>query len=415
MRGVTFFNGNMLTIQQREEKGNQMASAPIPKHSFSCPGCNGRKLPTHGFRLTGYPRRVGVVDGPVSTVRNAPFLLRWFYDFCVPIILSTFIINSSGQSTKTGFTSSGVTFESLLEHPPVIADVIFEKEMFPESVPEAARKQVFEVKLDGDNYFLSAFAGDMPSDTYGGRFGGVRWEVHGGYLTKSDPELNQLGSPLDGVEWVTRMTANMVINMGLFELIPGSAIWDAAQHRVVGRMSDGRQILAQFTYVAGLPTQCTIKEGTAGHSIGSITYQYRPDFHGGRLPIEFTRSADADAKYEQSKLFTIRIRKLEFSTGPIPADIMNPVSALGQKLKGVAMYSNSVLYLVGDSGKITRAQTAEEVNEQVAKMQGTRWSRASLFARLCVFAVLFGIPALCTLWCLMKNKNKVNSQKQILQ
>ncbi len=297
------------------------------------------------------------------------------------------------------------SFESLLVHPPMTIDATFEKEMFSESVPEPARKQGFAVKVNADDYLLRVLADGSPTGIYGGRFRGTRWEMHAGQLTMSDPGLNQSGSPLDGVELVTRMTANMVVNMGLFELAPRSSIWDVSQHRLVGQTMDGQQLVVHFTYEAELPKEATIREGTSDYAIGSITYHYVPDFHEGRLPVEFTRFVPADAKREKTKLFTVRIQKLEFSDDPPASDEMNPRVALSPGLKIAAMYSNSVLHLVDNSGKIARAQTAGEVNEQVAKMQGKRGRHSGSFVRICLFLMVFGAPVLCLL-VYLKQKTK---------
>jgi phosphotransferase system glucose/maltose/N-acetylglucosamine-specific IIC component len=83
---------------------------------------------------------------------------------------------------------------------------------------------------------------------------------------------------------------------------------------------------------------------------------------------------------------------------------MNPRVALKSGLKLSAMYSNSVLYLVDNSGKITRAQTAEEVNKQVVEIQGRQRFRSQSFARYCLFIMLFGAPALCLVVYLKQKK-----------
>jgi hypothetical protein len=60
----------MLTIHQPEETGNQMASAPIPKHGFSSPGCDGRRLPNYYFRRVTCPQRAATVIDRVSILRT---------------------------------------------------------------------------------------------------------------------------------------------------------------------------------------------------------------------------------------------------------------------------------------------------------------------------------------------------------
>jgi len=64
----------MLKTHHPEEKGIQMASAPIPKHGFSSPGCDGRRLPKHCFRRAARPQRDVTAIGRVSFFRGHPFL-----------------------------------------------------------------------------------------------------------------------------------------------------------------------------------------------------------------------------------------------------------------------------------------------------------------------------------------------------
>ena len=64
----------MLAIRQPAERGNQMASALIPKPGFSFPGCNGRGLPKHRFRRVARQQRAAVEVGNNSLPRTEPFL-----------------------------------------------------------------------------------------------------------------------------------------------------------------------------------------------------------------------------------------------------------------------------------------------------------------------------------------------------
>ncbi len=83
----------MLTIQQLEEKENQMAHDHFPKHGFSAPDCDGRKMPKHCFRRAARPRRVAMVTGRVSILITAPFQKT----LCRLILLS-FLLGCVGMS-----------------------------------------------------------------------------------------------------------------------------------------------------------------------------------------------------------------------------------------------------------------------------------------------------------------------------
>src|ERR1035438_9022908 len=81
----------------------------------------------------------------------------------------------------------GVTFFSMLEGTPIVANAVFEKELFMDDIPAGARKQTFTFLADGDNYRLST------GGVSGGNFEGVSWEHFNGHLTLFDPKANKPG------------------------------------------------------------------------------------------------------------------------------------------------------------------------------------------------------------------------------
>lgn len=79
------FQGPVLTIHQPEGEGNQMAIAPVPKHDFSSPGCNGRKLPKPCFGRVARPQSIGQRLDTFRCSGLAAFqpLLTNFYARCI--------------------------------------------------------------------------------------------------------------------------------------------------------------------------------------------------------------------------------------------------------------------------------------------------------------------------------------------
>ena len=135
---------------------------------------------------------------------------------------------------------AGVTFFSLFEKMPIVANAVFQKELFFK-VPSGARQQTFSFKRDGDNYLFTVQDG---AGIQVGRFDGVIWHTQGGDLIEYDPQINANGGDNGagtGLEASTRSTVDLFLTLGVIEIKPGSAIWDENRQRFTGMTVDGRE------------------------------------------------------------------------------------------------------------------------------------------------------------------------------
>src|SRR5208283_5084627 len=102
--------------------------------------------------------------------------------------------------------------------------------------PSQARKQVFSLKSDGENYLLGTLK-DLDAtqeNIVGGRFEGLLWDVDpNNDVMFFDKRWNNpsSGNPVVSSEAIMRMTANLFMNLGITEMVRGSAVWDG-QNRI---------------------------------------------------------------------------------------------------------------------------------------------------------------------------------------
>jgi len=80
------------------------------------------------------------------------------------------VISTGEQAVTPTGEHPGVTVFSLFEKMPIVANAVFQKELFSKGVPSGARKQTFSFKRDGDNYLLAVQDG---AGIQVGRFGGL--------------------------------------------------------------------------------------------------------------------------------------------------------------------------------------------------------------------------------------------------
>ena len=259
---------------------------------------------------------------------------------------------------------------SLLEKTAIVSNAVFEKELFSPGVPPEARKQTFSFKLDGSNYVLSADGID------GGRFGGIYWQKRDGNLTIYDPQWNKPEGGSGGLvetEKVTRMTVDLVLNWGIGEMVPGSAVREKGANHFSARTADGGKLFLDIQEENSLPVIAAIRTGDTGRISTNVRYEYAPHFCDGKLPIEFTRY-QGDSGDEKMKLFTVRLRELEFSKGTLPKESFDPIQAATASTT-THFYSNNIAYGIGKNGKIIRVLTLEEYNQELEGLRANHRRR----------------------------------------
>lgn len=276
--------------------------------------------------------------------------------------LVTVAVSDTAVIPSGGHT--GVTAFSLLEKTPIVANTVFEKELFIiKGIPPEARKQTFSFSRDGDDYLLTVEGG---AGIRVGRLGGILWHTQGGNLTEYDPKVNNSeggNGGAVGTEAVTRMTVNLFLTLGITEMQPGTAIWDENRQRFAGRTEDGKNVTVDIKLENGVPSVATILRGD-GQAFASVRYKYAPTFYEGQVPVEFTRYLGSSTE-DDKRVFTVRVQSLEISDEHLDTALIDPSKVLQRFTR--FFYSNNIMYSIERrSGKARRVLTAAE-NEQELK------------------------------------------------
>jgi guanyl-specific ribonuclease Sa len=284
--------------------------------------------------------------------------------------LATANKTSEEQSAPPTGNHAGATFFSVLERTPIVANAVFEKELFMDGVPAQARKQTFTFLADGDNYRLSTSGIEM------GKFEGISWQQQNGYLVLFDPKINQRDGNSGGVvegESICKMTVDLFLALGIKEMLPGSAVWDQDKQRFTAKTKDGKDLVVETTLKNGVPAIAYILTED-GQKYQKIQFRYSPGFYSGQVPTEFTAYwIKPGAKTEQpndQKIYSIRVKTLEISDEHLDQALLDPIQLAATS--AAIFYSNNIEYSIGKAGKVSRVLTAEEYAAEIKKLQGNK-------------------------------------------
>jgi RNA polymerase sigma factor (sigma-70 family) len=286
------------------------------------------------------------------------------------VVATLAIANKANEANEEKATPpigshAGVTFFSILESPPIVANGVFEKEVFGGGVPAQARKQTFSFLADGDNYRLSTEGIGV------GKFEGSSWQQNNGYLVVFDPKANKPDGYSGGVvqdESICKMTVDLFLTLGIKEMVPGSAVWDQDKKRFTAKTEDGKDLVVETILENGVPATAYILADD-GQKYELVQFKYSPGFYGGQVPVEFTaywiKPGAETEKSNDQKIYDIRVKALEISDEHLDKTLLNPTAIAGNS--AAMFYSNNVLYQVIKGGKVSRVLTTEE-NEAEIKM-----------------------------------------------
>ena len=267
----------------------------------------------------------------------------------------------------------GITFFSMLQKTPIIANAVFEKELFMGGIPTGARKQTFSFIADGDNYRLST------GGTREGKFGGVSWQQFNGNLTLFDPKANKPGGNSGGTvegESTCRMTVDLFLTLGIRQMLPGSAVWDHDKNRFTAKTRDGNNLVVETTLEDGIPVAAYLLTDDGQRSV-RIQFIYSPRFYGGQVPIEFTaywiKPGAKDERSPKLRIYTIRVKALEISDEHLDTDLLDPTQLAGTSTTD--FYSNNILYWIRKNGEVSRVLTAEENRKEIERLKANNRKR----------------------------------------
>jgi RNA polymerase sigma factor (sigma-70 family) len=277
---------------------------------------------------------------------------------------------SEEQTIPPTGSHAGVTFFSILERTPIVANAIFEVEHFQSGIPVKARKHTHSFLLDGDNYQLNT------DGTSSGSFDHVSWNQQNGYIILFDPKINKLGGNSGGtveLESVTKMTVDLFLSLGIKEMVPGSAVWDQDKQRFTAKTKDGKDLVVETTLENRVPATAYILADD-GQKYEKIQFKYSPGFYGGQVPIEFTaywiKPAAKNDPSEGQKIYDIRVKALEISDEHLDKTLLDPNEIAGRSVR--LFYSNNIAYWIGKSGKATRVLTIEENEKEIERIKASQ-------------------------------------------
>ena len=202
-----------------------------------------------------------------------------------------------------------------------------------------------------------------------GKVDGTSWQQLNGVLTLSDPKGNKPGGDSGGTvegESVARMTVDLLLTLGIKDMLPGSAVWDQDKHRFTAKTKSGTDLVVETTLESGVPAAAYILTSD-GQKYIRLQFKYSPGFYGGQVPIEFTAYwVKPGAMNEQSddlRIYTIRVKALEISDKHLDAALLKPTHTA--RSGATLFYSNNVLYETRKNGAVSRVLTTEEYRKEL--------------------------------------------------
>jgi hypothetical protein len=395
-----------------------------------------------GRRRQGW--RGQVHKGTKGAFRVLPQCSRVFRRGCnsLSLILVTLALGLSQSAikgeTETRSLPPTPTFESFLRHTPGITNAVYEENDPKVSQPVAAvgssphrgqfpeRTERFALLYDESNYVLRSV--DPPIIGSGGKFGGIRWGIRQlapdqNFLAQFDEQSNSDASAHPDAELYAWYAAQRFLNLGIYEMVPGSVIWTNDEPRFTAtydmpnafrlevktsangtpietnRLPMHGQIVVDLKYERGVPIKA-IGATDAGQTF-TIVYKYRPEFYAGRFPIEFTRYFD-ESLDEDGRSYTIRVMELQFATTPIPTEAFDPHQALKGKFVSASMVENGIRFRQTKAGVLVKPQYAQEY----------RNARERRWVRVATRAAVLMLSTVAALWIYSGVRSKSQNKAQ---
>jgi hypothetical protein len=357
------------------------------------------------------------------------------------LVLLFCLASSSLRSQPVNDQTSGLTFESFFQHPPVVRhaayEIIYGNTTNLREPHDLSRTFV----LDGTNFLTSEVPiGEDAIHKKGlhfcGELKGVRWRGGGwgnvGLLMMFDPSINTNSSdPKDAMYWdrtspseieAHRQDVNLLMHLGIEDIVPGSIIWQpgatnfSARFRGPGSqvlvvsntpggppttnyIADERTLLIQLTYDRNVVIAANVKYSDVSENVGYLLkYEYTNAFCNGHLPSGWTVFDKNKDNGSLDISYKVQIRDLELAEGELPSDLLDPRKALAKEWKQVGITSNNVAYWLKRRGGMARILTAQEAQAREVKRTLDRDPSALGRARMLIVGAFLVPPLLFTLY-----------------
>jgi hypothetical protein len=372
-------------------------------------------------------------------------LCRSFYDNGgVSLLAKTVLVllfclaSSSLRSQPVNDQTSGLTFESFFQHPPIVRhaayDIIYGNTTNLREPHDLNRTFV----LDGTNFLMSEVPiGEDSIHKKGlhfcGELNGVRWRGGGwgnvGLLMMFDPSLNTNSSnPKDPMYWdqtspseieAHRQDISLLMNLGIEYIVPGSIIWQPGatnfsagfrgpgnqvvvstnldNHPTTNYIADERTLLVRLTYDRNVVTAAHVKYvGSSKDWDYLLKYEYDNAFCNGHLPCGWTLFDKDDG--DGSISYKVKIHDLELAESGLPSDLLDPRKALAKQWQQIGITSNNVAYWLTKRGGMAQVLTAQAAQAREVKRTLDRDPSALGRARMLIIGAFFVPPLLFGLY-----------------
>ena len=402
------FHGPVLSSHEPEEKGNPMASAPITKHGFSSPGCDGRRLTKHCSRFAARPRRVVSTIGRLATLRailpenphrEADPQKNIFYHaveqirkhFCellqhelarlsndrvvacrltlLVVMASTFPVSAQDQDRNTTSSNDLVLFfkdsirispnieyfsarQRILRQPDTPSSGgLFSRAADASTLPPP---QMFEGKCSKGNFLLfyiktNSQTGNLYTNIVG-RSEVQSYQINANTLVRSAD--GQGSSATNMAVLLSDASLGMLrqfFNMGIGDMHAESVVWEGSEFKAA--RGSGVRFHGLLTSSNGIPFELSLSEVQGGKPYKKCVYEYpNPPGSLGGYPartVVWTMLSDG-----LSPFLELNILKVQMAGAQIHDEAFNAALFVTTNTLYTAIYSNGSRYQLGTNGQM---------------------------------------------------------------
>ena len=185
------------------------------------------------------------------------------------------------------------------------------------------------------------------------------------------------------------MTANLVMNLGVTELVRSSLEWDEKNRYFVGKATSGAELVITFEFTDGLPKRAIIVNPLKGGPMAFIDYEYSQSIFNGELPHSFTRHSGSPS-HDLGKAFLVDLLVMELATNRPAGMVLDPLALFHPRT--TSFYSNDLTYMLAASGKTTKALTIAEYEASLASIRGSKTAtgRIIVVSAMGLFSIILG-------------------------
>ena len=391
-----------------EEKGNQMATAPIPKHGFSSPAAMEGNYPSTAFK--GSPE-FDVPRQRLNVCRYSgltPFRPGIFVALVLNVALFSFVTPSDGQVPKIS-----PEWKAHFKVTPVIANCIFERRI--ENASGRDEKNLYQFRSQANAFMIREIQSldQARSDhtaimsVYAGHFESNYWAIGPGEILRYFPNAERMMKERKNGDAALVYTAETRIYSALYYgingLDPTTVKWPEETKFTAAAMS-GESLSGEVLQASrGRPTvlEWHFERRPETHFILEYAYDRQLDLSYYPSDIRLYRGEGTKGKTLSA---THKILVLDTSAAPLRQQVFDATSYLGSRVVTV-VFTNNDIYTVGQRGNLTKVLPVSAQPIEVKANRATKTVRLLLMSFLMLSLI---VPFF--FW--RQHKNKQNNKRK---